>query len=103
MKSKLTYLVLGSIVAFAAATATETLGLAVNAAWGYALPFVAFIVGLVALTFLQDYGRRMEPLLVTSPKAQLLPANEAFVAPEIINHRPAIARRRQSARVLAHS
>lgn len=93
MKSKLTYLVLFSVVGLVGVTAAETTGLAVTSAAAYALPFGAFIVSFVLLSLLSDYGRPQLSLASLEEKNTLLPASEAFDTRKMISRRPAVARR----------
>ncbi|MBT5900790.1 MAG: hypothetical protein HOH58_01625 [Opitutaceae bacterium] len=100
MNSKLTYIALFSAISLAGVALAETAGLPVTSAAAYALPFGAFIVSLVLMTFTSDYGR---PLLVltTDSRAALLPADEVFSATNVISRRPAIAARRRVGHSLA--
>lgn len=101
MKSKLTYLVLFSVVSLVGVTAAETTGLAVTSAAAYALPFGTFIISFVLLSLMTDYGRPQLPLSIAEEKHTLLPASEAFGSAKMISRRPAIARRSASRTLIA--
>jgi len=93
MKSKLTYLVLFSVVGLVDVTAAETTGLAVTSAAAYAVPFGTFIISFVLLTLMTDYARPQLPLSIAEEKHALLPVSEVFGSTKMISRRPAIARR----------
>ena len=94
MKSKLTYLVLFSVVGLAGAAAAETAGVTFTSGLAYALPFCVFLVSLIFMILGTDYSRSYQALSVESNRPTLLPAEEAFGAFQIISRRPAIVRRR---------
>ncbi len=94
MKSKLTYLVLFSVVGLAAAAAAETAGVTLNSGVAYALPFSVFVVSLIFMILGTDYSRSYQALTVEHNRPTMLPAEEAFGASQMISRRPAIARRR---------
>ena len=81
MKNSLKYIALLSISGATIATAAETAGFGVSAAWGYQLPLIGFISALVLMTFTTDYRRvalrSFEPRLA---KPVLVPAAEVFAA-----------------------
>lgn len=94
MKSKLTYLVLLSIVGLAGATAAETAGVQLSSHVAYALPFGLFISSLVLLTLVTDYTRPGTPLSTNTTRPRLLPAMEAFGAAHPASRRTVVRRRR---------
>ena len=93
MKSKLTYLVLFSVVGLVDVTAAETTGLAVTSAAAYAVPFGTFIISFVLLSLMTDYARPQLPLSIAEEKHTLLPVSEVFGSTMMISRHPAIARR----------
>lgn len=79
MKTILNSLVLLSVVGLTAAAALESFGLNLAGSIAYALPFGTFIIGLLLLTFMQDYDvarRAFEPR--RQRRLLMLPASEAF-------------------------
>ena len=104
MNSKLTYIALFSAISLAGVALAETTGLPITSAAAYALPFGAFIVSLVLMTFTTDYGRPLlELATVSESRPALLPVNEAFSTAKMISRRPAIASPRHPVRSLAAS
>jgi hypothetical protein len=103
MKSKLTYIVLFSVLGIASTAAAETTGLISASSLAYALPFSLFITSLVLMTFGLDYSRPRLSLVETFDRPVLNPAPEAF-ATKVTAQRP--LRRRRSlarrARLMSH-
>lgn len=96
MKSKLTYVVLFSIIGISTTAAAETTGLVNASALAYALPFGLFISSLVLMTFGIDYGRPRLSLVANVERPVLNPAPEAFA--RNVAARRSIRRRRPLAR-----
>ncbi len=104
MKSTLSYIALFSAFGIAAAAGAETAGFATSSL-AYALPFSAFMISLVLLTFADDYSRSIRRLYVAETNPVLNPANEAFGSTDTVRCQPAIRRRsiaRRTHSVVAH-